>query len=391
MNLDALIFVPALVGSVIFGFVFLLFASHYYLTVLEDTAAGAKEIPWQSEPVTDNFTKVFYLAWLIGVWAGPAYFIGRAFATGADAAWLRLAVPLLVMWVLYPVSQLSSLSASSVWVPMNLDVFTRLVQKPFVTITFFVLTLPVFALFGVAFKWAFLTVGNWPMLFVGVPLVVFAALLYARLLGRLAFALMFTKNLLKRKKKKPKPFDATPPASIDPPSEPVESYDPTPINTPLDGELMGYNVLIADDSPAPKKRVKAQIVDDEPSPLEASPRPVAEPATQRKRAKSDHPLDSARTWTDEDDDATPYGVNPSEVKDEERIPAEVMKPRADEMALLDRRDAPKPPKVVWSLELLAFLGQPGTISALVILSGLGVFSGVMVRVARAFDPTSGAD
>ena len=191
MNLDAFIFVPALVGSTIVGFVFLLFAAHYYLTVLEGTAAGAKEIPWQSEPVTDNFTKVFYLAWLIGVWAGPAYLISRAFATGPDAAWLKLAVPLLVMWVLYPVSQLSSLSASSVWVPMNLDVFTRLVQKPVVTAVFFALTLPVFALFGVAFKWAFLTKGDWPMLFVGVPLLVLAALLYARLLGRLAFTLMF--------------------------------------------------------------------------------------------------------------------------------------------------------------------------------------------------------
>ena len=385
MNLDALIFMPALAGSAIMGFVFLLFAAHYYLTILEGTAAGAKEISWQSEPVTDNFTKVLYLGWLLGVWAGPAYFIGRAVASGADAGWLKLAVPLLVMWVLYPVSQLSSLSASSIWVPMNLDVFARLAQKPAVTVAFFALTLPVFALFGVAFKWAFLTNGNWPMLFVGVPLVVFAGLLYARLLGRLAFALMFTKNLLKRKKKKQKPMDATPPASRDrPQAAAVETPDMTPIITPLDGELMGYNVLIAeDDPPAPKKRVKAQMADEPPTPA-AKPQPAPRPAPARS-------LDPARTWTEEDDDATPYGMNPSEVKDDERVPEAVMKPRADEMALLDRRDAPKPPKVVWSLGLLAFLGQPGTLSALVILSGLGVFAGVMVRVARAFDPTVGGE
>ena len=40
MNLGALIFVPALVGSVVFGCVFALFAAHYYLTVLEGTGAG---------------------------------------------------------------------------------------------------------------------------------------------------------------------------------------------------------------------------------------------------------------------------------------------------------------------------------------------------------------
>ena len=389
MNLDALIFMPALVGSVICGFVFLTFAAHYYLTVLEGTAAGAKEIPWQSEPLTSNFWKVFYLGWLIGLWAGPAYVIGRAAAPGDQ--WVKLSVALLTMWALYPVSQMSSLSASSVWVPLNLDVFARLAQKPGVTAGFFLLALPVVALGGVAFKWAFLTNGDWHMLFVGVPLLVFAALLYARLLGRLAFALMFTRDLLKRKKKKkPSAMDATPPASRERPPPPVEVGDTRPIVTP-DGELDGYNVLIADDPPAPKKRIKAQVI-DEPAeePLELVPEPPPPPVS-RKRAKPARAAKPERTWTDEDDDKTPYGVNASEVKDEERVPQEVVKPRAEEMALLDRRDAPKPPKQVWSPVVLAFLAQPGTISALMILAALGTAAGVMVRIARAFDPTAGAE
>ncbi len=281
MNLDALIFIPALVGSVICGFVFLVFAAHYYLTVLEGTAAGAKEIPWQSEALTANFWKVFYLGWLLGLWAGPTYLIGRAVAPGDQ--WVKLAVALLAMWALYPVSQLSSLSASSVWVPLNLDVFARLAQKPAVTAGFFALTLPVFALGGLAFKWAFLTKGDLPFLFVGVPVLVFAAMLYARLLGRLAFALMFTKDLLKRKKKKAKSLDATPPASVEPVPAAVDLGDPRPINTP-DGELDGYNVLIADDPPAPKKRVKAQVVDDEPEaqrvPEKPAPRSARSPITR---------------------------------------------------------------------------------------------------------------
>ena len=65
MDLRAVIFVPALVGAIICGFVFLMFASHYYLTVLESTATGAKDVTWLSEPITDNFWKPFYLAWLL--------------------------------------------------------------------------------------------------------------------------------------------------------------------------------------------------------------------------------------------------------------------------------------------------------------------------------------
>ncbi|MDY3562833.1 hypothetical protein R5W23_004313 [Gemmata sp. JC673] len=383
VDLRALIFVPALVGSTLLGFLFLLHAASYYLSVLEGTAAGAKEIPWQSEALTDNFLKVFYLAWLIGLWAGPAYLIGRA--VGPSEPWLKFVIPLLVMWALYPVSQLTSLSASTAWMPLNADVFARLVQKPAVTAGFFALTVPVYAVFGLAFKWAFLTKGEYPLLFVGMPLLAVSMLLYARLLGRLAFALLFTKDLLRRRKKKPRPEpvrrarveEAEEPAALAP-----QPSDLQPISTP-DGELVGYNVLIADDDPPrpPRKRVKAQIADDglpEPPPAHEPPAPA-------------HRLERARTWADEDEDALPYEMKAAEGKEPEKAtrPSEVLKPRADEVALLDRHDAPKAPKQVWSGELFVFLGQPGTVYAILVLTALGLLAGMMVRVARTFDPTAG--
>lgn len=58
MDLRAVIFMPALVGAVIFGFAFALFAAHYYLAVLESTGAGAREVTWFAEPVTDNIWKL---------------------------------------------------------------------------------------------------------------------------------------------------------------------------------------------------------------------------------------------------------------------------------------------------------------------------------------------
>lgn len=380
-------------------FIFLLFAAHYYLTVLESTATGAREVTWLSESITDNFWKPFYLAWLLCLWLGPAYVVGRSLG-GVGAPWLSLAVPVFVAWALYPVSQLSSLSASSVWIPLHPQVFARLAQKSAVTIGFFALTLPVFALAGVAFKWAFLTAGEWELLFIGTPLLALAGLLYARLLGRLAFALVFTKDFLKRKKKK-KPKSITRPelspvgeaeGNAEPRSEPqpavVQPSELPSITTP-DGELAGYDILIADEKPAPKKRVKAEAAEDDPSP---EPTPAPPPAPARRSARSDHPPDRGRTWTDEDDeDATPYEMRASEVKDDERVPQAVMKPMASEMALLERREGAKAPKRVWSANLFAFLFQPGTIAAWMILSGIGACAGVMVRVARQFNPASGGE
>jgi hypothetical protein len=395
MDLRAVIFVPALVGAAICVFCFLTFAAHYYLTVLEGTAAGARHVTWFSESIIDNFWKPFYLATLLCIWLGPAYVIGRLLAAKTGAPWLMLALPVFVAWALYPVSQLSSLSASSVWIPLHPQVFARLAQKPKVLGGFYLFTLPLFALAGVAFKWSFLTEGQWDLLFAGVPLLVFAGFMYARMLGRLAFALMFTRDLLKRrKKKKPKPKPerkwepaADEEAAADPAPTAVQPSEMPPIQTP-DGELAGYDILMSDDPPRSKKRVVAEVAEeDESEPvlkLEEEPAPPPAP-------KSRPSPDPARIWTDEDDDTTPYAATQAEAVPEEHAATKVVKPSAEEMELLERSDAPRPPKVVWNAEVFAFLGQPGTISAMIVLCGIATLAGAAVRVARIFNPVAGAE
>lgn len=393
MDFRAIIFVPALVAAAICVFFFLTFAAHYYLTILEGTAAGGKQITWFSESVIDNFWKPFYLGWLLCLWLGPAYVIGKFLAAKTEMSWLTLAVPVFVAWALYPVSQLSSLCASSVWIPLHPQVFARLVQKPRVTLGFYAFTLPLFALAGVAFNWAFLTADEWPLLFVGVVLLVFAGFLYSRLLGRLAFALMFTRDLLKRKKKKkPKQEETDTEEDDEPKPVMVQPSEMAPINTP-EGELAGYNVLIDDDPSAPKKRVRAEIVEESEPPAvfslepEEKPEPAAAPAPPNRPPSHD----PSRVWTDDDDDATPYEAKAAEVPSEENAPSKVVKASAEEMELLDRTDKVKPPKSVWNAEVFAFLLQPGTISAMVVLCGLALLAGSAVRVARMFNPVAGAE
>ena len=70
----------------------------------------------------------------------------------------------------------------------------------------------------------------------------------------------------------------------------------------------------------------------------------------------------------------------------ESTPKELIEPKAEEMRLLSRDGAPKKPKRVWGPDLFAFLAQPGTLSAILIASGLCFVTGVMVRTARDFYP-----
>jgi hypothetical protein len=387
MDLRAVIFMPAFAGAVIFGFIFLLYASHHYLTVLEGTATGSKEVTWISEPILDNFWKLWYILWLFGLWLGPGYLLATAMASSANAPWVKLWLPVAIIWLLYPVSQLSSLSASTIWLPLTPDVFARLAQKPAVTLGFYALSIPVLALFAIAFKWAFLTKGEWHLLFIGAPLVVVASLLYARLIGRLAFVLRFTKSIFRaKKKKKPKPEAAREPyeePEHEAPPRIPQPRDLPPINT-VEGDLTGYDVNF-DDEPRPRKRVVAEAAEVEGDGEKKPPaRPKPPPIPSHRETPASR-AERNRDWAD-DDEPTAYGVHEAEVDMQESTPSEVVQPREDEMRLLSRDDVPKKPKAAWGPELLAFLAQPATISAIIIASGLCVVVGVMVRIARDFNP-----
>jgi hypothetical protein len=296
---------------------------------------------------------------------------------------------------------MSSLSATSIWYPLVPDVFARLVQRPIVTIGFLLLSIPVLALFAVGFKWSFLTEDAWSLLFAGAPLMVIAAMMYARLIGRLGFALRFTKSLFPEKKKKKVKASAESSSSNEEKTEEVftQPSDLPPINTPYDGELSGYDVRFEDDpAPRPKKRLKAEVVETEAEPEAvahppAEPEPEMEPRPRRKPPRSGE-IEKSRVWTEEDDkESTAYdvhdadGIAPELAEKVVKIHAEQLE---EETKLLRRDDVPKKPKVIWGPELFAFLAQSGTLSAIIIASGLCFMTGTMVRIARMFNPVAGA-
>jgi hypothetical protein len=287
-------------------------------------------------------------------------------------------VPLAVFWVCYPVSQLSSLGGPTIWLPLDPGVLGRLARKPGVVLGFYGLSAVVLALFGVAFRWVFLTAGQYHLLLVGIPLLVVSGLVYARLIGRLAFALRFTRPLLTRKKRKKPREEGQSSGTMEEGAAGMVQPSDLPAIASADGPLTGYDLRSEDGTPdepvRPRKRVRAEVVADEPR-----PRPARKPG-----------LDRARTWTDEDDDDTPYLANRPEVEPTAVAPAEVVKPTEAELRLYSREDTPKPPKMVWSPALLGFLGQPGTWAVVLTLSAMCFGAGLMIRIARAFNPVSGA-
>lgn len=232
---------------------------------------------------------------------------------------------------------------------------------------------------------------------------VITGLMYARLIGRLAFALRFTKSIFpeRRKKKAKSSAQIISQSRSEEKTEEVftQPSESTPINTPYDGELSGYDVKLEDDPvPRRKKRLKAEVVESEDEPKLDVP-PISEPEPERESRPRRKPprsgeIEKSRVWTDEDDEeTTAYDVHDAvavpveHVEKVEKIDAERVE---EETKLLRRDDVPKRPKVIWGPELLAFLGQSGTVSAIVIATGLCSLAGVMVRVARMFNPVAGA-
>ena len=372
MDFTAIVFVPTLVACVLAGFVLAMFGSHYYLTVLQSTAAGARYVTWMVEPIIDHFWKMFYLGWLIGLWLGPAWLLGQVAARAKAAPWLGYAIPLAVFWVCYPVSQMSSLTGSSIWLPLHTAVFRRLARRLGTYLGFVVLSGVTLGVSGVGFWGAFLA-PNLGWLFVGVPLLIVSVLIFARLIGRLSFALAYTRPVFsgKRKKRPRRPVQASDSEDADATSEGPEALfvqpsDLTPITTPDEGPLTGYDVTFDKRPNRPVKRVRAEAIPSAPEAKPSAPRPL-----------------------DDEDDVSPYGVGQAEVVREEPTQRVICEPSADEMRLLSRDDAPVPPTRVWTWEVLTFLADPTTIQVVVMLSGMCGVLGGLVRLARSLSPAAG--
>src|SRR5580704_6903005 len=105
--MNAFLFVPLLALTWAFGFLLIIFASHYFLTVLEGTAAGNEEVAFPDEPLIDWIWKGYYLTFFGIIWVAPGVIL--AWLAGGANPNLRIALAIGWVWLLFPVGMLSSL------------------------------------------------------------------------------------------------------------------------------------------------------------------------------------------------------------------------------------------------------------------------------------------
>jgi hypothetical protein len=185
----AILFFMATAGQVVVGSYMAGYAAHCFLVIVEDTAAGIDEIVWPDIPIVDWLGKVFYLVWLVAFWTVPAWLLAGVIVPAvADRSGLPFSFfVILAIWLFFPISLFSSLSANSRWVVFHPEVLRRIGHHLPAMLLVYLIT----GVFVVG--WAFLAHYTMTRRFLLLPLVALTgpAVLFidARLLGRVSWLL----------------------------------------------------------------------------------------------------------------------------------------------------------------------------------------------------------
>jgi hypothetical protein len=186
----AMVFIGLLLMECLLGAMLLVYAARCLGVIVEGTAAGEDEVTWPDEPMMDWLGRALHLVWLVAFWLAPVALVLRVVRQiDPEAPSVLLFLPPVVLfWLLFPVSVLSSLSAHSRWVVFRPALVGGLFRVFPATAAFYFSTALLLA--GLAALGA-TTFANGLFLLIPVLAVAGAAglFIYARLLGRLGWAL----------------------------------------------------------------------------------------------------------------------------------------------------------------------------------------------------------
>jgi hypothetical protein len=261
--MSAFIFVPLLAATCIFAGFLWTFLSHAFLVVVEDTAAGNRDIVWPDDSFLDFFWKAFYLGWLVGAWLAPAILVARlaspAFPEEVRQFWY-FALAGVVLWIVFPIGLLSSMAAESLFTVLHGGLAARLAFRGRSLFLYYLVSIPV-VLCGSAIAAAVFLGETWYTLLFGAFGIAYCILTYGRLTGRLACLVRLTRLPFRKKKKQRRPTSVRPEVS-DPwetaaeegaakaqarPQIFVQPEDLPPVHSPWEGEeITGYNVRFED-------------------------------------------------------------------------------------------------------------------------------------------------
>lgn len=229
---STIIFVMALVSSIMVAICLVSYAAHCFLVIVDSTAAGMDEIPWPDEPFLDWLWKPPFLLGLISIWAIVSGGILFLLAPALTETWPGLiAVLFVAIWIFFPVSLYSSLSGHSVLYVLYWPLLRRLGRRIPELVLLYLLTAPLLAGGLWLFRQA-LTGGIW-WLFLADVLLPAMLLVYARLLGRLGWLLASRTPLKSKARRAESAFKKMNIEVVDPWSFPEEE---APLEIPADCE-----------------------------------------------------------------------------------------------------------------------------------------------------------
>ncbi len=264
-----IIFFSVLVATIITSIIVLAYSGYSFLVAFIDTAAGADEVIWPGDPVQDWFFKGWYLAWLLAVWAVPAVLL--AGLLGLEH-WLYVVVVAAFLWLLFPVTLLSSLSANSSMVIFRPVIVRLLLRHLGLAVAFYAISGMIVAISGSLFYF-----GVTGPFFV-VPVAALAGaigfLIYARLLGRVGWVITWQDPDAEEDEKRPAEADGV--VNFDPWSGPWEK---TKTQTEVDQPARGREVKAPPKKKKPRLKKRTRAYDPWAVPPE-EPRPtIAKSAT----------------------------------------------------------------------------------------------------------------
>jgi hypothetical protein len=182
--------------AILTGVYIFIYASHRFFVIVQETAAGVDEVQYPALPLLDKLPRAAYLAGLLAICLVPAGFflkLNPEIALGGSPLLTFFVAATIFLWLLFPVALLSALSASSPWVVFRWTVLRFLLRHAAATIVFYavsaVLAASSFGLLYLGFardSWLF-SHDSW-LFTLAAPIAIAAAfLIYARLLGRVAY------------------------------------------------------------------------------------------------------------------------------------------------------------------------------------------------------------
>ncbi|HEX4592430.1 MAG TPA: hypothetical protein VH120_21045, partial [Gemmataceae bacterium] len=199
----AIFFVLTLVATMIVGTYVFAYAAHCFFTVVEQTAAGNDEVVRDTGPYIDWLWQVVHILWLTGLWLGPIVLAVNSGLAGHTAA---LIVSATLVWLLFPITLLSSMSAASRWVIFSPRLVSRLLgQRSGSLFLFYLHSGPVLAAAAALLYWTFFTPNGIGLLLVTAAGMAALLLIYARQLGRLAHLIEHTRAPVPRPVRRPSP------------------------------------------------------------------------------------------------------------------------------------------------------------------------------------------